>query len=117
MWDLYSKGFSRAQCSSALPAEASDADVGGWHVLCYTFGSAGRELGKVDAFVETDTCILPLAPKVLLLIETVPSVQFWISVPWKAQLGSAIHDRHRVLQVPLLMASLRATSLRVCFIL
>ncbi|OLP78201.1 Isoprenylcysteine alpha-carbonyl methylesterase ICME [Symbiodinium microadriaticum] len=40
-----------------------------------------RELGKVDAFVETDTCILPLAPK--------------------AQLGSAIHDRHRVLQVSL----------------
>ncbi|CAE7572092.1 UVR8 [Symbiodinium sp. CCMP2592] len=40
-----------------------------------------RELQKVDAFVETDTCILPLAPK--------------------AQLGSAIHDRHRVLQVSL----------------
>ena len=35
--------------------------------MCYSFRSACRELGKVDAFVETDTCILPLAPKVLFV--------------------------------------------------
>ncbi|CAE7282482.1 HERC4 [Symbiodinium natans] len=40
-----------------------------------------RELAKLDVLLETDTCILPLAPK--------------------ADLGSAIYDRHRVLQVSL----------------